>query len=178
MARNNRIVIYCRLAYLNCWKPIQMYGKQIYSLVALVNKDDQQTINLIRSTIESVRQQSVSKWGNSLLSGNKSPLHDGDIEKPDNPIFKNCYYLNAKCKEPPQIVDQNVQPITNPDLVYSGCFANISLLFYPFNYGANKGIGVWLGNIQLVKSGGRIVSRITAQEDFQPVSYTELLEVN
>lgn len=68
--------------------------------------------------------------------------------------------------------------ILHPDLVYSGCFANISLIFYPFNYGANKGIGVWLGNIQLVKSGGRIVSRITAQEDFQPVSYTELLEVN
>jgi hypothetical protein len=65
----------------------------------------------IHRKVESVRQQSVSKWGNSLLSGSKSPLHDGDIEKPDNPIFKNCYYLNAKCKEPPQIVDQNVQPI-------------------------------------------------------------------
>ena len=111
MARNNRIVIYCRLAYLNCWKPVQMYGKQNYSLVALVSKDDQQTVSLIRSTIESVRQQSVSKYGNSLLSGSKTPLHDGDIEKPDNPIFKNCYYLNAKCKEAPQIVDQNVQPI-------------------------------------------------------------------
>ena len=155
-----------------------MYGKQNYSLVALISKEDEQTVSLIRSTIESVRQQSVSKYGNAILSSSRTPLHDGDIEKPENPIFKNCYYLNAKCKEAPQIVDQNVQPITDPNLVYSGCFANISLIFYPFNYGVNKGIGVWLGNIQLVKSGGRIVSRITAQEDFQPVSYTELLEVN
>ena len=51
MARNNRIVIYCRLAYLNCWKPVQMYGKQNYSLVALISKEDEQTVSLIRSTI-------------------------------------------------------------------------------------------------------------------------------
>ena len=31
MANKNRIIIYCRLAYFHCWKPVQIYGKQNYT---------------------------------------------------------------------------------------------------------------------------------------------------
>jgi len=178
MANKNRIIIYCRLAYFNCWKPVQIYGKQNYSLVALISKEDHDTIRRIHTMIEDVKQQSVNRWGNSLLTSCKSPVHDGDIERSQNPVFHGCYYLNAKCRDQPQIVDQNVQPITDPSLIYSGCYANISLIFYPYNFGSNnRGIGVWLGNVQLVHSGQRIISRITAKDEFSPVAFDDLIEV-
>lgn len=175
MAKKNRIIIPCRLAYLNCWQSSDNYGKQHYSLVAIVPKSDTQTLQKIEDTIDYVKGKSIEKFGGRIPPNCHMPLHDGDMEKPDNPVFKNCYYLNAKSKDAPQIVDQNVNPITNPKDLYSGCYGNVSLIFYPYNCAGAKGIGVWLGNIQKIKDGPKLNARISASDEFQPISYEEIL---
>lgn len=43
MAGKNKIIIPCRFAYLNCWRPVSVYGGQKYSLLALVPKEDKET---------------------------------------------------------------------------------------------------------------------------------------
>ena len=175
MSKKNRIIISCRLAYVNCWKPASNFGKQAYSLVAIIPKTDAATLDRIWQTINYVKEKSVEKFGGRIPPNCHIPLHDGDIEKPDNPVFRNSYYLNAKCKDAPQIVDHNVRPITEPNELYSGCFGNISLIFYAYNCAGSKGIGVWLGNIQKLKDGPRLNGRISAEEEFQPVTYDEIL---
>ena len=40
MAQNKRIIIPCRIAYLNCWKPSSAFGGDKYSLVAIISKSD------------------------------------------------------------------------------------------------------------------------------------------
>ena len=173
----SRIIIPCRFAYVNCWRPITQYGgNQKYSISALISKDDMKTVELIQKTIEYVKKQSVQKWGGKIPNNLKYPLHDGDEEKPDNPAYRNCYYLNAKCKEQPQIVDQNVQPIINQTEVYSGCYGNISVVFYGYNYSGAKGIGVWLGNVQKVKNGEPFGGRIYAKDEFSIVEDTNFLQ--
>ena len=112
MAKKSRIIIPCRIAYLNCWEPCTLFGGKKYSLIAIIDKKDLHTLEMINETLEYVKNKSVAKWGGSIPANCKSPLHDGDVEKPDNPIFRGCYYIAAKSKQPPQIVDQNVQPIT------------------------------------------------------------------
>lgn len=97
----------------------------------------------------------------------KLPLHDGDEEKPDNPAFRNCYYINAKSKEAPQIVDCWVQPITDQTEVYSGCYGKISITLYSYNFGGAKGIAAWLGNIQKLRDGDRFNNKIGAKDEFR-----------
>lgn len=176
MARKNRIVIPCRMAYVNCWKPTSRFGGEKYSLVAIIKKSDTKTLDAIQKAIDYVTEKSIDKWGGRVPSALRTPLHDGDLDKPDNPVFQNCYYLNAKCKDAPQVVDQNVEPITEQSEMYSGCYGNISLIFYGYNCGGNKGIAVWLGNIQKTKDGPRLNGRVTAKDEFHPLTYESMLE--
>lgn len=171
--RKNRIIIPCRFAYFNCWRPSSIYGNNKYSMSAIISKDDTETLDSIYEAIEYVKEKSMTKWGGRIPSNLKSPLHDGDEEKPENPNYRNCFYLNAKCNDQPQIVDRKVRPITDPTEVYSGCYGNISLIFYGYNCSGNKGIGVWLGNIQKTKDGTPIGGRITAKDEFLPVKDSE-----
>lgn len=169
MAKKNRIIIPCRLAYLNCWRPVSVYGGQKYSLMALIPKGDKETVEAIQNVIAYVKEKSIDKWGGRIPVNLKIPLHDGDEDKPDNPIFRNSYYLNAKSKEAPQIVDCNVQPITDQTELYSGCYGKVSLTFYAYNCSGNKGISVLLGNIQKIKDGTPLVGRVVASDEFTPV---------
>lgn len=170
MKSKNRIIIPCRFAYMSCWAPSSNYNSKKYSLVALVSKKDSETIELIQKTIESVMNESAEKWGGVIPPSIRLPFHDGDVEKPDNPIFRKNYYLNAKSKNPPQIVDEMVNPIVNREEVYAGCYGNVSLVFYPYNVGGNKGIGVALGNIQKTKDGPFLNGRVDAKDEFVPVT--------
>ncbi|MDY3910249.1 MAG: DUF2815 family protein [Eubacterium sp.] len=170
MATKNRIIVPCRLAYMNCWTPSSNYNNKRYSLVALISKKDNKTIELVQNTIELVKEQSADKWGGTIPNMIRLPLHDGDVEKPDNPIFQKNYYLNAKSKTAPQIVDEMVNPIVDHSQIYAGCYGNVSLVFYPYNVGGNKGIGVALGNIQKIKDGPFLNGQVSAKAEFAPVT--------
>ena len=164
----SRIVIPCRFAYLNCWRPVAQYnGVQKYTVAAVVEKNDKATVTQLEDTIEFVKNQSVQLWGGRIPMNLKLPLHDGDEEKPDNAAFRNCYYINAKSKDAPQIVDSRVQPITDQTEVYSGCYGKISLTLYSYNFGGAKGIAAWLGNIQKLRDGDRFTGKIGAQDEFR-----------
>ena len=164
----SRIVIPCRFAYLNCWRPVAQYnGNPKYSVAAVINKDDRETIRKVEDAIEYVKSQSIQMWGGRIPMNLRLPLHDGDEEKPDNAAFKGCYYINAKSKEAPQIVDNMVQPIIDQTEVYSGCYGRISITLYSYNLGGSKGIAAWLGNIQKLRDGEQFTARINAREDFQ-----------
>lgn len=177
MKKTAHIIFPCRFAYLNCWRPQQQSnGEAKYSLSAVIPKEDTETIELIRKTLEYVAEHSVSKWGGRIPDKLRLPLHDGDVEKTNNPIFKNSYFINAKCKEPPQIVDSEVQPIINQSELYSGCYGNVSVTFYAYNVGGSRGIAAWLCNIQKISDGDPIGQRILAKDEFKPISGEELLE--
>lgn len=173
MGKKNRIIIPCRVAYLHCWEPSTTFDGGKYSLVALIEKSDTQTLDKIQQTLEYVKTKSAAKWGGSVPVNCKMPIHDGDVEKPDNPIFRNCYYITAKSKQPPQIVDQNVEPILNQSDFYAGCYGNVSVVFYGYNVGGNKGIASLLGNIQKVKDGPGLNGHVSASEEFKPLAEGE-----
>ncbi len=178
MSGKSKIIIPCRLAYVNCWKPISVFGAQRYSVVAIIKKSDKETIRRIREAVDYIKEKSVDKWGGRVPENCHLPLRDGDIEKPDNPVFQQCYFINIKCKEQPQIVDQNVQPIQDPTELYSGCYGKVSVIFYAYSCGGNKGISALLGNIQKVKDGPRLSGRMSASEEFVPITPAEREEAD
>jgi hypothetical protein len=82
-------------------------------------------------------------------------------------VFKNSLFINAKSKEAPQVVDSNVQPITNQSDIYSGCYGKVSITFYGYNFGGAKGIAAWLGNIQKISDGEPFSGKINAKDEFK-----------
>ena len=73
--------------------------------------------------------EAAYKEGESKLKGNgrtvpslsviKTPLRDGDIERPDDPAYANAYFINANSATAPGIVDAACNPIMNRSEVYS-----------------------------------------------------------
>ena len=97
------------------------------------------------------------------------PLHDGDEERPDDENYAGAMYLNARSSEPPQIVDRHVQKIEDPMDVYSGCYCNVTVTFFPYVSKDGNGIGVGLGNVQKLRDGEHLTGKASAESDFDSV---------
>ena len=97
-------------------------------------------------------------------------------ERPEDEVYKDCYFVNANSTTPPQIVDQQVQPILDQNEVYSGCYARVAVTFYAFNSNGNKGIACGLGNIQKVRDGEPLSGHTNAADDFDALESDDFLD--
>jgi hypothetical protein len=59
----------------------------------------------------------------------------------------------------------NLLPITDSTELYSGCYARVSINFYP-NRKGKKGIACGLNNIQKLADGDYLGGRSRAEDDF------------
>ena len=115
-------------------------------------------------------------YGEAKLKGNgksvpplaalKTPLRDGDVEKPDDESYAGHYFLNANNTTAPGIVDADRQPILQRSEVYSGVYGRASISFYAFNSSGSKGIACSLNNLQKIADGEHLGGKASAEEDF------------
>ncbi|WP_040210792.1 DUF2815 family protein [Clostridium polynesiense] len=172
-----KVIVPCRFSYLHCWEPDSVNGGDLkYSVSAIVRKSDTKTVEAIKSAIEQAKKESVSKWGGKVPANLKTPLRDGDIDRPDDESYKECYFFNANSKQAPQVVDAKVQPILDQSEVYSGCYGRISVTFYGYNSNGNRGIAAGLGNIQKLKDGEPLGGRSKAADEFNTSEEDNFLE--
>ena len=162
-----------RWSYANVWDPKSINGgTPKYSVSLIIPKSDTVTINKIKAAIEAAYKEGEAKLkgnGRSVppLSAIKTPLRDGDVERPDDPAYANAYFINANSATAPGIVDADRNPILVRSEVYSGVYGRASINFYAFNSNGNKGIGVGLNNIQKLKDDDRLgAARASAESDF------------
>ena len=170
-----KVVIPCRISFANIWEPKAINGgEEKYSVSCLIPKGDKKTLARIQKAIEAAKEDGKTrKWGGKIPPNLKLPLRDGDIDRPDDENYENCYFLNATSKEAPQVVDRKVNPILDPMTVYSGCYCNVSVNFYAFNANGNRGVAAGLGNIQFVRDGERLSGRASADADFDALEDDE-----
>ena len=170
-----KVVIPCRISFANIWEPKAINGgEEKYSVSCLIPKGDKKTLARIQKAIEAAKEDGKTrKWGGKIPPNLKLPLRDGDIDRPDDENYENCYFLNATSKEAPQVVDRKVNPILDPMTVYSGCYCNVSVNFYSFNANGNRGVAAGLGNIQFVRDGERLSGRASADADFDALEDDE-----
>lgn len=82
-----------RWSYANVWEPKSINGgTPKYSVSLIIPKSDTKTVAKIKAAIEAAYQEGQSKLkGNSKsvppLAAIKTPLRDGDIERPDDPAY-------------------------------------------------------------------------------------------
>ena len=163
-----KMVIPCRISFANIWEPKAINGgDEKYSVSCLIPKSDKKTLARIQKAVEAAKEDGKTrKWSGKIPPNLKLPLRDGDIDRPDDENYEDCYFLNASSKDAPQVVDRKVNPVLDPMMVYSGCYCNVSVNFYAFNANGNRGVAAGLGNIQFVKDGERLSGKASADADF------------
>ena len=161
-----------RWSYVNTWEPKSINGgAPKYSISLIIPKSDTKTIEKIQAAIQAAYEEGQGKLkgnGKSVpaLSVLKTPLRDGDAERPDDEAYADSYFINANSSSAPGIVDADRQPIIDRSEVYSGVYGRASINFYAFNSNGNKGIACGLNNLQKIKDGEPLGSKSSAEDDF------------
>ena len=161
-----------RWSYCSVWEPKSINGgNPKYSVSLLIPKSDVATIEKIKAAIEAAYRDGEARLkGNSRsvppLSALKTPLRDGDTERPDDPSYTGHYFINANSATAPGIVDAACQPILDRNEVYSGVYGRASISFYAFNSNGNRGIACGLNNLQKIRDGEPLGGRASAEADF------------
>ena len=161
-----------RWSYCNVWEPKATYnGKLKYSVSLIIPKSDTKTIAKINAAVQAAYEEGQGKLkgnGKSVpaLSVLKTPLRDGDLERPDDEAYANSFFLNANSSNQPGIVDANRDPIIERSEVYSGVYGRASINFYAFNTNGNKGIACGLNNLQKISDGEPLGGMTRAADDF------------
>lgn len=161
-----------RWSYANVWEPKAINdGTPKYSVSLIIPKSDTVTIKKIEAAIEAAYKEGEAKLkgnGRSVpaLSVLKTPLRDGDTERPDDEAYANAYFVNANSATAPGIVDADRQEIIDRSEVYSGVYGRASINFYAFNSNGNKGIACGLNNLQKIRDGEPLGGKSRAEDDF------------
>ena len=161
-----------RWSYANVWDAKSINGgAPKFSVSLIIPKSDKKTLEKIRAAIEAAYEEGQSKLkGNSksvpALSAIKTPLRDGDAERPDDEAYKDSYFINANSATAPGIVDADRQPILERSEVYSGVYGRASINLYAFNSNGNKGIACGLNNLQKISDGEPLGGKTRAEDDF------------
>lgn len=161
-----------RWSYANVWEAKSINGgTPKFSVSLIIPKSDTLTVSKIKAAIEAAYHEGEAKLkgnGKSVppLSAIKTPLRDGDIERPDDPAYANAYFINANSGTAPGIVDADRNIILNRAEVYSGVYGRASINFYAFNSNGNKGIACGLNNLQKVRDGEPLGGKSRAEDDF------------
>ena len=162
----------CRLSYANIWQAKSINGgAPKYSASVLIPKSDTKTVVKVKAAIQAAYEEGEGKLkGNGKtapsLASLKTPLRDGDTERPDDEAYAGHWFINANSNTAPGVVDANREPIYDTSEIYSGVYARVSLSFYAFNSNGNRGIACALQNIQKVRDGEALGGKSKAEDDF------------
>ena len=170
-----------RFSYLNCFeaKP-NPSGDLKFSASILIPKEDTIGIKSVQAAINEAVQKGLdnNKFTKAQVSGLRLPLRDGDEEHENGnrgAEYKGCFFMNASSVNKPGVVkaqsDGPPVPIFDPEDFFSGCYGRADVNFFPYNQAGNRGIGVGLNNLMMVKEGERLDGRQKAEDAF--ANYTE-----
>lgn len=171
-----------RWSYVNAWEPKSINGgAPKYSVSLIIPKSDTKTLEKIRAAIQAAYEEGQSKLKGSgksvpALSALKTPLRDGDAERPDDEAYANSYFVNANSGTAPGIVDADRNPILERSEVYSGVYGRASINFYAFNSNGNKGIACGLNNLQKIRDGEPLGGKSRAEDDFAEEDEDDFLD--
>lgn len=114
-----------------------------------------------------------TKWPKNL----ESPIRDGNDDDFKDEAgktkegYKDHWVIRAKSGESqrPGVVDADNMPITEPSVIYPGCYVRAYITAYVWAFGKAKGVGFILEGIQKVRDGKAFGSRKSMEQVFSPV---------
>jgi hypothetical protein len=150
-----------RVSFPNIFTPSELDGK--YSCVMIFDHDTD------FSELEALVEETIAeKWPKDVPSNLALPILDGGDS--DRPETDGKFYINGKCgKFRPGLVDANKAEIGSPEEFYPGCYARAVITCYAWSFKGKNGVSVNIRNIQKLRDGEPLVSRVRAENDFDNV---------
>lgn len=167
-----------RFSYVHVFKPeaIEEGQDKKYSCAILIPKKDKATLKKIEAAIEKAKENGKSdKFGGKIPANLKTPLRDGDEERPDDEAYKGMMFLNANAKNQPGVVNAQREPIIDETEFYSGCWGHASITLYPYNVNGSKGVAAGLNNVMKTKDDTNLGGRVSAEADFADIDVDDML---
>jgi len=164
-----------RLSYCHLFTPeaVADGGDKKYSVSVIIPKSNTKLVNAVKAAIEAAVQAGLPKFGGKRPATLKTPLRDGDAERPDDEAYADSYFINATSRTKPGIVkamkvngESRLVEVTNEEEIYSGCYGYVSVNFFAFNNAGNRGIAAGLNNVLKTRDGEYLGGRSSAQSDF------------
>lgn len=132
-----------------------------YSVCILIDKDDTNTLQMIRTAIKKAYDAGVpTRFGGKAPRVWHNPLRDGDEElengKKDpekNPEYAGKYFINASSQRKPGLVDRRGQEIIDPEELKSGDYAKVDINFYAYSNTGSNGVACGINNVMKTKDG-------------------------
>lgn len=143
--------------------------KPEFGLCCLVDKNDP-FVTTLKQTIAKVATEAFGPLAiEQLKSGKiKNPIHDGDVDRPEDKNFAGKAYFNVKSTRQVGIVDSKVQPVFERSECYSGCTFIVSMNVAAYEHKeGGKGVTCYLNAAQVVKKGPRLDNQVDATKEFE-----------
>lgn len=134
---------------------------KVYDLQFLIPKTDREQARALLKAIAEVGQ---AKWGDNWKKV-RTPLRDADKEKDEltddgtttkgekYPERLGHWFINCRSEKPVAVVDRTRNIITDPEQIYAGVKAKVSINFYPYSVEGNHGVGAGLNGVQKIADG-------------------------
>jgi hypothetical protein len=171
-----------RFSHLHVFEPhaFQEGEEMRYSAALLIPKSDKALVEQVKKAIQYAYNAAVTeRWGGKKPPMDKATcLRDGDEPNSNGDnreeSFHGCYFINAKNRYQPGVVDKSRQPILNSEEFYSGCWGYASIGLSGFDNNGNKGISCYLNNLMKTRDDEALGGvRTSAADDFAGVELDE-----
>ena len=117
-------------------------AKAVYSIVVAIPKTETEFLAKLDAEIE---EAAKGKWG-KIPPRLKTTVRDGDEEEREE--FAGCMVFNCKSDSRPGVVDSDLQPVLDPELLYSGAYYRVSVNPFAWEHPASgKGVSLGLNNV-------------------------------
>jgi hypothetical protein len=141
----------------------------LYSVTLLMDKKNPKVVEKLEVMKQAIKDALEKRFGDKVPAKYFNPIKDGDVETNSNgePVYPGCFYLEAKNKSKPGLVNADREPILTQGAIWSGCKGRLSIGFVAYDVSAKKGVTIYLNNVQLTdNSAPKMGGRKAAEDDF------------
>lgn len=159
-----------RLSFVHLLEPSEdLNGNLKYSCMVLIPKKDKDTLDKLKAAQEKALADAIpTKFNGKKPANLKNTLRDADeeLDLEKYPEAKGHYFMNVGNKTRPGIVDSSLNQVMDPDEVYSGVYARVSVNAFAYNASGSKGLSFGLNNVMVLGKGDRLSGGASAEDDF------------
>lgn len=173
LRNETRVIIPCRIAFVHLDEPWSNNPKENapkFGLTAIISKEDKKTMEIIRKAEANALELGVkTKFQGKRPYEPKSVIHDGERQQ-GREGFDDCFYIGASspANSRPATLNKFKEAIP-PTELYSGCYALVSINFYPYNTGGSKGVAAGLNAVLKMYDGERFGGGGDGSKDFDGI---------
>lgn len=143
----------------------------VFSVMVMVPKSDKATIEAIRAAEAEAAEEGKAKFGGKVPKNLKSIWKDGDDDADEYPEQEGHIFAWVTKKGmgkdiAPPVLDVDGTRMDDPEEIYSGCYAQVSMDAFAYNTEGNKGVTFGLRAVRKVSDGERLGPNDDPASDF------------